>query len=180
MNLFDLLSSLIIILALIMALGIAWYTEKTKVPPVPTLPWVRKAMLNILKTYCAADAPLNMADLGSGWGGVQALLARQYKQANVTGYEIAPWPYLSAKLRFIFARRIKTLRQDFFAADLSHYDVLICYTHPELMTSFKDKLSTLKAGALVISCAFPIPAYTPIETIKCGRGIVTEIYVYRV
>lgn len=176
----DLIASIITLLALFIAISVAIYTEKTKVPPVPTLPWVRDQAVKLLRAHYETTAPIKIVDLGSGWGGVMALFAKHYNHAQIDGYELSPWPFYFSRLRFMNRKRLSVYRQDFFAADLSGYDVLICYTHPELMAAFQQKIDTLKAGALIISCAFPIPNHTPIATQICGKGIETEIYLYRV
>ncbi len=158
----------------------AYYERKTKIVPAPTLPAVRKAMMLALKKYLKKTDG-NIAEIGSGWGGLLFAIAQKFPEAQVFGYELSLLPYWVTKLRLCCHRKNITVeRKDFFKEDFRGFDAVICYLSPHHMQELKPKFEAeLKTGALVISNAFAIPGWTPIETLQGGSLLKIPVYVYR-
>ena len=156
------------------------FEKKTHIPPVPTLPWVRRKIIALLRHYRTQNTPLKIAELGSGWGGVCFSLAKAFPKSHITGFEISPCPYYYAKIRQLFSKKHVTFtKESFFEADLSEFDVIICYLPPKHMIWLKEKFETeLKPNTLLISNAFPIPDWTPTEEDKTSILVNIPIYVY--
>lgn len=156
----------------------AYHEKRTKIVPAPTLPWVCKSMIAALKTHAS---PSKIAELGSGWGGLSFALARAFPDSQIDGYELSPVPYRFSKIRQALSRRnIRFHKNDFFEQDLSSYDAVICYLSPYHMERLKPKLgSELPSGTIVISNAFPIPGWDPVETRTTKFIIPIPVYVYK-
>jgi 2-polyprenyl-3-methyl-5-hydroxy-6-metoxy-1,4-benzoquinol methylase len=177
----DYLFSAFILFAIYLACSCLWHERKARIPPVPVLPHVKRRAIKLALEHTDATANYKIIDLGCGWGGVMLSLARTYKNAHITGYEISPWPYRFAKLRTLFKRRrIKVTQQDFFTADIADQDLVYCYLHPETIKELRPKFQTLKHGALIISCSFPIPEWTPMATTTLKLPVKLPIYIYKV
>jgi hypothetical protein len=175
------LFSAFILFAIMLACSCLWHERKARIPPVPVLPHVKRRAIKLALAHSDADAAYNIVDLGAGWGGVAASLARTYKNAQISGYEISPWPYRFAKMRSLFGGgRITMKRQDFFKADLANEDIVFCYLHPEIMRDLRPQFQTLKTGALIVSCSFPIPDWSPLATAEVRAPMRLPIYIYKI
>ncbi len=156
-----------------------WYEKKAHISPCPTLPWVRKKIIGALKGRLDGQKSYKMAELGCGWGGINLILAKNFPNSSIFGYEISIFPYVFAKIRgFLGSNRIKITRSSFFEADLSGFDVIICYLSPWHMEKLKPQLAGLRPGSLIISNAFAIPGWEPAETLHTYVGMDIPIYVY--
>lgn len=181
MPIIDFLCSAFIVFAIYLACSCLWHERKARVPPVPVLPHVKRRAIKLALQHTDADGSYNITDLGCGWGGVLLSLAQTYKNAHITGYEISPWPYRFARLRTLFKRqRIKIKRQDFFDADIAEQDIVYCYLHPETIKDLRPKFQTLKQGALIISCSFPIPDWTPMAQDELTAPVKLPIFIYKI
>jgi len=170
--------TLLIIMGVILSAEIS--SRTAGIPPVPTLPKTRRRIMAALQTHLKDVQPSNIAELGSGWGGLSVALSRIFPDAAITGYEISPAPYWFSKLR-CFGRNIHFLRHNFYEADFSAFDVVVCYLSPQHMKKLKSKLEKeLPDGALIISNSFSIPDWKPLEEIRISNwGYKTTIYIYR-
>ena len=67
---------------------------------MPSSRKVRRAVLEAL-----SDLPpgTRIVDIGAGWGGLIALVARERPDLTVEGFERSPVPYLVARARFVAA-----------------------------------------------------------------------------
>lgn len=178
----EILYSLFILGFIIVVLVSLFYERKAHIPPVPTLPWVKNKIITLLLKYQNASDVLQIAELGSGWGGLCFQMARRFPNGTITGFEISPFPYWTSKLRQFFSRKdVKFSGHDFFQEDLSGYDVIVCYLSFKHMKWLKDKFEEeLKPGTLIISNAFPIPDWEPLETTSTNIFVKIPVYVYRV
>jgi hypothetical protein len=180
MTVVDFIYSFILAFGLFVAASCFWYEKKTKAPAIPTLPWVRKKMIEALKRHTDPSKPYRIAELGSGWGGIAVRVARAYPKSTIIGYEIAIFPYLVSVLRGLFTfRKIKFRRDDFFNEDLSQYDIVICYLLPWHMAKLKPQMETLKPGSIVVVNAYGVPGWEPIETQYTDFVVKIPIYVYK-
>ena len=113
----------------------------TKVPPMPSSAKARRAMLRLIDD--AGVVPSTIYDLGSGWGGLAANLARGFPTARVTGVELSPLPWVMSwlwqvimgprNLNFRFGNALKV--------DLTDADLVVCFLCPVVMHVLDDKLA---------------------------------------
>jgi len=96
-----------------------------------------------------------VAELGAGFGGVSCALKK--KGCQLESFEISFLPYWICRLRGVRAKR-----KDFFDADLSSFDTIICYLYPGAMEKLRLKFEReLKPGTLVITNTFAVPGWKP-------------------
>ncbi|MFC1488481.1 hypothetical protein ACFL6B_01395 [Thermodesulfobacteriota bacterium] len=122
-----------------------------------------------------------LVDLGCGDGRVLRGVRKAYG-ARAIGYEINPFAYLRARLQCLGVNGVEVRWRNFWNADLSDADVVFCYLFPDVMKSLSAKLrSDLKAGALVVSCNFNLPGFSPDRILRPGNTLHNDpIYIYRV
>ncbi len=114
-----------------------------------------------------------VADLGSGDGRISIAFGKI--GAHVTGYEldekllgISQQEIVKEKLE----KKISIKNEDFWDADLSHYDVIVIYPMPDIMAPLEKKLlKELKNGARVLSNFYTFPNW---KYSKCKD----KIYLY--
>lgn len=179
MNWIDYIFCPLIAIVLIVAF-VGLYSERgMKISPAPTLPWVRRRVLRSIMDGFDTTRPCTIADLGCGWGGIVIALYRAFPAARIIGYEMSFFPWLVSVVTCAFLPRVSIRRRDFFKADISGSDIVFCYLSPYHMETLKTQLLTLKPGSIVISCAFPIPGWTPEAATKTDVGVQIDIFRYR-
>lgn len=175
----EVISSLLIIAAFVIILSLMFYEKKTGIPSIPTLPWVRKKIIEALKSRFDAEKEWKFAELGCGWGGINLDLAKNFTKSDVIGFEISIFPYFLSKIRaFMTSKRIKIFNKSFFEADLSQFNVLVCYLGPSILERLKPQFANLSLGTVIISPSFPIAGWEPVEILHTYVGITIPIYVY--
>lgn len=156
-----------------------YYDHKLKIPPAPTLPWVRSRILQALKNHLHKDSP-HIIELGSGWGGLSFSIKRHFPKARVRGFELSPFPYWFSKLREICSPKVHFTRGDIFDQDLSGADAVVYYLSPVVAERLSAKFKAeLKPGTIIVSNAFVLPGFDPVETLETNIGVKIKIYVYR-
>jgi hypothetical protein len=174
---------LILFCAIAAALLCEIYARKAHIPPVPSMPWMRRIMVESLKKHLNASGKLKIAELGSGWSGLLFDLGKIYGDSEIYGFEMAPLPFYFTRLRLLSSghKNIQIHKTDFFLQDLSRFDAVLAYLSPWHMDQLKDKLEReLRPGAIVISNAFPIRDWTPAEIHTVSKFTVkTPVYIYR-
>jgi hypothetical protein len=156
---------------------IFFYETKVRIVPAPSMPAVRRTIIDIITNAYGANAHINITDLGSGWGGLLQKLNHTLPRATIIGYETSPAPYWISKVTSLFSKRIHILQQNFFDQDLSDADVIICYLSPWHMNEIKNM--KFKAGSLLISCSFPIIARESTATHISPSFINIPVFVYQ-
>jgi hypothetical protein len=154
-------------------------TVATGASPLPTSAAVRDAMLAALPARI--DGPIY--ELGSGWGGLAAALARRYPAAPVTGFEVSALPWAVSKLRSVFGGPPNlTIRlRDFHGASLADAALVVCFLTPPAMEKLKSKLeSELGPGALVLSNTFAFRDWQPAEVRTVPDPHRSRVYLYRI
>lgn len=140
-------------------------------PFVPIDKTVLKRMMALLQVRPGEKA----ADLGSGDGRVVIELAKAGAQAQ--GYEINPFLVLTSRKNIRDAgvqKQASIYWKDFWAQDLSPFQVIILFGMPHMMKKLQEKLAReLKPGARVISHQFMFPDW-PITKQEL------QLYLYRV
>ncbi|MBI3041997.1 MAG: class I SAM-dependent methyltransferase [Betaproteobacteria bacterium] len=146
--------------ALCASLAHAADVERTGGPYVPTPPAVVEKMLEL----AGVGSQDFVVDLGSGDGRIVLAAATRY-QASGMGVDIDPELVEVANAlarKQGIAGRVRFLRQDVMAADLSRATVLTLYLLPGMMASLRPKLlAELKPGTRVVSHDFGFDQWKP-------------------
>jgi trans-aconitate methyltransferase len=178
--------------ALALALGLGAialmfaFTLIAGAPPVPTLAVVRRAMLRLLPRRLPAPAEGRAAviyDLGSGWGGLAAALARAYPDHQVIGIERSPLPWAFSRLRLALRPRANLTfrRGDFMTDPLADAGLVVCYLAGGLMPPLARKLAAeLAPGALVLSQTFAMPDWRAADSVHADDFDKTPVYLYEI
>jgi len=153
------LPPLFFLVGFVLFAGLFWNTFRTQVPFYPS----RKAVWMAVADLLPKGRPLAVVDLGSGLGGLVCHLAAARPDAQVTGIESAPLPWLVSRLRK--NRRYpncRFVRGDYTASDLAVYDVVFVYLSGAAMPAlWQQAVSQMRPGALLLSYEFPIPGVPP-------------------
>ena len=103
-----------------------------------------------------------MYDLGCGDG--RLIFAAGKAGAQATGFEVSLFPYLIAKIGYLFQpnkKNIKIRFKDFWWHNLSDADVIYFFLIPRIYKKLKKKLDKeLKPGTRVIAYVWPIEGWT--------------------
>ena len=178
---FALLALFVVLAAFALLLG---YTIRTGISPVPTTPRVAAEIFAACppESLIPAETGAAVYDLGSGWGQLALALARRFPDRSVVGYELSPLPWLVSRflLRLRPRPNLVLRRVDFMAADLGDAALVVCYLYPGAMRRLREKFEReLPAGALVVSNAFLVPGWRPLETRHAADQYETPVYLYR-
>lgn len=154
-------------------LSMEYYARKSKVVAAPSVPWMRKAVVERFDKEVRSKgliAPV-VLELGSGWGTLAFAAAKVCPSATIIGYEISPVPlfYSRVKAKLCGYRNVKFISADLFKEDFSKADIVMTYLTMPHMEKLKVKFDAeLKPGAIVICNTFPVPDWTPVheETIQ--------------
>lgn len=121
-----------------------------------------------------------LVDLGCGDGRVLRR-ASKYFNARAIGYEVNLLAYIKARMLCLGRKRVIVERKNFWPVDLSNADVVFCYLFPDVMRKLSDKLKTeLKPGAVIVSCNFVLPGFTPARILRPGGTLSNDpLYVYQ-
>ncbi len=130
-------------------------------------------------------------DLGSGDGRVVREAAR--RGAKATGFErawsLVLWSRFVWWVVNLFRKRGKNIQKsatgqaifvsgNYLKADLSKADTIFCYLLPKAMVGLKEKFEReLKPGTRVVSRAFKIHDWTPVERFQFAPRTM-PVYVY--
>lgn len=128
-------------------------------PGAPFIPSFRRKNKNKIQSiidFVSAIAPgKKMADIGSGDGRVVMEFAK--KGFDSTGIEFNPFLVFWSRINIkrLGLKNAKILRQNFWKADFSNYDVVYIFQLTSVNLLLIDKLKKeLKTGAIVISAGF--------------------------
>ena len=170
------ISFLLVIAALLVGLSIVWTTLRVGIPPMPSSSKATRAILSLIPV----KAGERIAELGSGWGGLALAVTRHQHTAQVVAYELSllPWLWSIAVARLTGRQNIEFIRGDFFDADLTDTDVVLCYLFPDAMERLAKELRSLKPGSIIISNTFRLPGWQPDELIELDDLYRTRIYRY--
>ena len=167
-------------------LSMEYYARRSKTVAAPSVPWMRKAVIERLVKEVkekALDAPL-IFDLGSGWGTLALAAAKACPGATVVGYEISPVPLAYSRMRAKLCgyRNVKFLNADLFNEDFSQADIVLTYLTMPHMERLRTKFEAeLKPGAVVICNTFPVPGWPPASEETVQDFIYKlKVYTFRV
>jgi SAM-dependent methyltransferase len=170
------LPPLFYLLVFLLMLGVYWSTYRTQVPLYNS----GAAVWQVVERELPRRPGLRLIDIGSGLGGMALHLARARPDAEVTGIELAPVPWLLSRLRARLAgSAARFIRGDYESLDFSAFDMVFAYLSPAAMPGLWAKASReMRPGSLLISYEFEIDACPPVKTI-----VTTEhgpaLYVWR-
>jgi hypothetical protein len=152
------LPSWLFLLLFLLLLGLYWSTFRTQVPYYPSNPAVWDAVRQLLPL----DRPLNLIDIGSGLGGLTLYLARQRPDADCTGIELAPFPFLYIWLRAKLVRSPARFKLgDYERLDFAEYDMVFAYLSPAAMGALWRKAAVeMRPGSMLISYEFMVDPAT--------------------
>jgi hypothetical protein len=148
----------VFLIIFVVLLLVFWSTFRTQVPYYPSGRAVWEIVAGLLP-----GRPLAVIDIGSGLGGMVLELARSRPDCDVTGIELAPLPWLAARLRAGFTgSRARFLRGAYEGLNLGHYDVVFAYLSPAAMSGLWHKAATeMKPGSLLLSYEFVMTEREP-------------------
>lgn len=125
-----------------------------------------------------------IVDLGCGDGRVLRMFEKQGTK-HLTGYEVNPWAYLSARIKNRFSKsKAKIYFKNFKKVNLSEYNIVFCYLLDYPMNSplLKEKFDReLKPGTKIISFAFEIKNWHKPEIIYTKKNKnAGRIFIYKI
>ena len=118
------------------------------------------------------DEPgLRFVDLGCGFGGPVAHLARVRPDGHFLGVETSPFSWLVAWLRCLPRRNASIRLGSLWRVDLGAFDVAYAFLSPVPMPALWAKARReMKPGSTFISHSFEVPGQTPGRTVPvAGR-----------
>lgn len=135
-----------------------WSTFRSQVPFYPSGRPVWDAVAALLPV----EKPLQIIDIGSGFGGAVLYLSRVRKDCRFVGIELAPLPWLISQVRAMLSgSRGNFVRGDYTRLNFADYDVIFAYLSPAAMTALWQKArSEMCAGTLLLSYEFAIAGVT--------------------
>jgi SAM-dependent methyltransferase len=136
-----------------------WSTFRTQVPYYPS----GKTAWAAVAAQLPQGRAVKVIDIGSGLGGLVLDLARRRPDAQATGIELAPLPWLASYLRArLQGSRARFLRGDYESLDFGAYDAVFAYLSPAAMTALWHKAAReMHPGSMLMSYEFAIPAAPP-------------------
>ncbi len=146
-------------------------------PSIPTDRKSRRVIINCIRERYKDDVAINIADLGSGYGHLVRDIARDFRNANITGVELLWVPYLGGKVLCKRFKNIKIVKDDILKHDLSPYEVIVFFFRTD--HDLDKKLENEFKGKLVISNNFPLKYREPDEVIEMKETFVNrKLFIY--
>lgn len=149
-----------------------------RVPYVPTKKRVMRKMIEVAHLKNGD----HVYDLGCGDGRL-LFEAEKTKKVQAKGYELAPIPYLLAKIGKFFTNSKTTITMgNFFGANLKDANIIFCYLGPETMTKLYKKIKhECKKGTRIISNTFSVHGVKPSKTWPQNKKLkLPSIYMYEI
>ena len=153
------------------------------IPSFTFAPWVPCRSRDFKRIFKLANLKPGQVfyDLGCG-NGKTVLYAAKHFKVKAVGVELAFPMYFVCKIRQLFARdkNIEFRLANLFTTDISDADVIYVWGMPDtLKKKFSDKMKKeAKKGAKIISYAFKVSDWKPIEVSKPNKKTVS-VYLYQ-
>lgn len=139
-----------------------------------------RAAVAALADLLPAKAGVRACDLGAGLGGPLTGLARRRPDAQVTGVEASPLPWLACRLRCLRRRNAQAVFGDIFAHPLADYDLVYAFLSPEPMPRLWGKVQAeMHPGTHFVSNTFAVPGIEPERVIELPGRKDARLLVYR-
>ncbi|MFP4644666.1 MAG: class I SAM-dependent methyltransferase [Spirochaetales bacterium] len=179
-----------------------------RVPPMPSNPRMRAAILTLLTRFLDGIPPrapgpaaegadpsgsrrrpsCRVYELGSGWGGLSVRIAREYPDIPVVGVERSVVPYLFSRIMLAVFRQpnLSFRRLDVHAAPFESPPDRRNEQTPVVLIAYlsREHMDALAAALparrriTVISAAFALPGRQPDEEIRVQDLYRTPVYRY--
>lgn len=156
--------------------GFFWTTFRTRVPLYLS---DRKAW-DAVAEKLPAGRPFRFIDLGSGLGGLLLDLEKRFPQGDFTGVELAPASWLVSRLRAaVSGSRVRFLRQDYAALDLSGYDAVFAFLSPAAMPALWQQVcAQMRPGSCFMSLSFEAGDRAPDAVVTLAPHPRHRLYVW--
>lgn len=162
--------------AFVILLLIYWTTFRTQVPLYLSNAETAAAVAQLLPS-----TPVSVLDIGAGTGSLLRPLARLRPDCRFAGIELAPAPWLIGRILGARLPNLTWRRGDLFTPSWTDYDVVYAFLSPVPMGAVWGKASAeMRAGSLLISNSFPLPAREPDFVAAVGDRRGTRLYLYRI
>ena len=180
----------IVVLCLIL-LSLAHATWRLQIAPMPSSSDARARIADLVATPLSAapQGTPTIFELGSGWGGLAARIARTLPASStsrVRGYERSLVPYVVSRLLRQRPPALTFHRRDITdaIAQARPGDVLICYLCPEQMQrlslALRDRLQRDTLSVTLVSLTFALPGFAPAETLILPTLYRDRLYRYAI
>lgn len=127
------------------------------------------------------EHPATVLDVGSGTGRFVKQLAQLRPNWTIKGIESAPGPYLISRWFCREQNHVSLLRQNFWAHDLSPYDIVYAFLSPRPMPELWQKACReMRPGCLLISNSFAIPGVQEEDSLAVDDNRGTCLFFYRI
>ncbi|WP_419834822.1 hypothetical protein [Endozoicomonas atrinae] len=119
----------------------------------------------------------NVMELGCGWGHLIPMLREKYPDNKIEFWERSPIP--ATFTRVVYGIDVK--RKDFFDANFSNAELIICYLFPGAMKRIEtDIIPQLPKGCWVLTHTFSLSGRKPVQVIKADDLYKTPVYLYQI
>lgn len=154
-----------------------WSSFKSRVPLYLTNAQSTDALLSLLR-----DMPVGrFIDAGCGTGSLLQSLARARPESLFEGWEVAPLPWLIARIRTRNLKNCLVHRRSFWRDSWGNADLLYVFLSPVPMARVWSKaVAEMSPGTLLISNSFNIPYVHPEQVIEVPDSRRTCFYLYRI
>lgn len=140
-----------------------------------------KDVAEVVTIFLEQEKANKFADLGAGIGSVAIPVAKALPNLKVDAWERAPLPFLMSWWRGKKLKNCNVLRENFFNANFSDYDVIFAFLSPAAMPEVSRKIQReMKSGALFISSSFPSDLWQPESVLHLNDFRKTVLYCYRI
>ncbi|KAJ8712980.1 hypothetical protein PYW08_008284 [Mythimna loreyi] len=144
---------------------------------LPYVPATTEQLLGVSKALAGRSGKL--LDVGSGDGRIVFTAAKLGFQAD--GVELNPWLVYYSRIAALLKpeyRGSKFFLRDLWKFDLKPYNNIVVFGVEQMMQEFEKKLLTeANKETVVVTCQFPLPNMTPVETIGSGVDTVWKYVV---
>lgn len=166
----------IYLIGFVVTLSVFWTTFRSQVPFFPSRPVVWKKVAELI----SQQQQTRVVEIGSGLGDLSMYIAKNRKNSQVEGVEIAPLPWLVSTLRSWVTRSSARFKLgDYRELDFAQYDLVFAYLSPAAMSDlWKKAQQEMRAGSLLVSYEFEIPGVPPSFSITNGDKTPT-IFVWK-
>lgn len=150
---------------------------RERVPLYLTNPTTRQALNECLPQ----KTKLKFIDLGCGFAGNLAYLAKQNPNGLFYGVESAPLPFAIGWLRTRRLGNAEVLLKNLWQENLEAYDVVYAFLSPQPMPQLWNKAQKeMRKGSLLISNSFEIPGITPDKTLTLNDARQTRLLIWKI
>ncbi len=153
-----------------------WSTFQSRVPLYLSNAATAQAILELIPV----DATWTVADAGCGTGSLLVRLARARPASRFEGVEIAPLPWLIARVRMRQLSNAQVHRSSFWSWSFAGQDLVYVFLSPVPMPRIWEKAcAEMRPGSLLVSNSFVIPDVPPERIIQVEDRRNTRLYLYR-